>query len=66
MVPWKQEVPLQDGRLLILDRLSNLGPKDPFLGGMRMELAQTLAFAHPETGQRIEWKHPHGEWRLAV
>lgn len=59
-IPWKQEVPLQDGRLLILDRLSNLGPKDPFLGGMRMELEQTLTFAHPDTGERIEWSIPKG------
>jgi hypothetical protein len=57
---WKQEVPLHDGRVVVLDRLSTIGAKDPFLGNLRMETEQTLAFTHPDTGQRIEWKLPKG------
>lgn len=57
---WKQEVPLHDGRVVILDRLSTIGAKEPFLGNLRMETEQTLAFVHPDTGQRIEWKMPKG------
>lgn len=56
---WKQEVPLQDGRVIVVDRISKQGPHDPLLN-MRMEIGQELAFNHPETGERIRWAIPQG------
>ena len=56
---WKQEVPLQDGRMIVLDRLSHIGAEDVLMR-LRMETAQTLTFTHPDTGQRIEWAIPKG------
>jgi hypothetical protein len=56
---WKQEVPLQDGRVVVLDRVSFIGAEDVLMR-LRMETEQTLAFTHPDTGQRIEWKIPNG------
>jgi hypothetical protein len=57
---WKQEVPLQDGRVVVLDRLSYIGPEALLMNRLRMEVEQTLAFTHPDGGQRIEWKIPKG------
>lgn len=56
---WKQEVPLQDGRMIVLDRMSHIGAEDVLMR-LRMETAQTLTFKHPDTGQRIEWSIPKG------
>ena len=56
---WKQEVPLQDGRMIVLDRLSHIGAEDVLMR-LRMETAQTLTFTHPDSGQRIEWSIPKG------
>lgn len=58
-VNWKQEAPLQDGRILIVERESDQGPYDPFVA-MRMEVGQTLIFVHPDTGESIRWKIPDG------
>jgi hypothetical protein len=57
---WKQEVPLQDGRVVVLDRLSYIGAEALLMNRLRMEVEQTLAFTHPDSGQRIEWKIPKG------
>lgn len=56
---WKQEAPLHDGRVIVIDRLSKQGPQDPFLN-MRMEIGQELTFTHPDTGERIRWPIPQG------
>lgn len=58
-VNWRQEVPLQDGRVLVIERESDQGPYDPFVA-MKMEVGQTLTFVHPDTGERIRWKLPDG------
>jgi hypothetical protein len=58
-IEWKQEVPLHDGRLIVIDRVSQQGPFNPFLN-MRMEVRQELAFTHPDTGERIRWMIPEG------
>jgi hypothetical protein len=57
---WRQEVPLHDGRIVVLDRRSHIGPRAPLMQNLRMETEQMLAFTHPDTGQRIEWKIPDG------
>jgi hypothetical protein len=57
---WKQEVPLHDGRVIVLDRLSFIGAEAVLMNRLRMEIEQTLAFTHPDTGERIEWKLPEG------
>lgn len=58
-VEWKQEVPLHDGRVIVIDRMSQQGPHDPFVN-MRMEIGQELAFTHPDTSERVRWKIPDG------
>jgi hypothetical protein len=58
-IEWKQEVPLHDGRVIVIERESEQGGYDPFVG-MRMETAQTLSFVHPATGERVRWKLPTG------
>ncbi len=57
---WKQEVLLHDGRTITLERLSFIGAEALLMNRLRMEFEQTLAFTHPDTGQRIEWKIPKG------
>lgn len=56
---WKQEVPLQDGRVIVVDRESKQGPYDPFVA-MRMETTQSLTFIHPDTREKIHWRIPDG------
>lgn len=59
-IHWKQEAPLHDGRMLIVERVSELGPSNPFDLSMRMEIKQTLSFTHPDTGEMLKWKVPDG------
>ncbi len=59
-IHWKQEAPLHDGRMLIVERVSELGPSNPFDLSMRMEIKQTLSFNHPDTGEKLKWKIPDG------
>jgi hypothetical protein len=59
-IHWKQEAPLHDGRMLIVERVSELGPSALFLQSMRMEIKQTLSFKHPDTGEKISWTIPDG------
>lgn len=59
-IDWKQEAPLHDGRMLIVDRRSKLSPSNPFDLSMRMEIEQTLTFKHPDTGQKLSWTIPDG------
>jgi len=58
-INWKQEVKLGDGRVILLERESKQGPHDPLLN-IRMELSQRVAFAHPDSGERIQWEIPNG------
>jgi len=58
-IEWKQEVPLHDGRVIVIERESEQGGHDPFIG-MRMETTQTLTFVHPVTSERVRWKLPTG------
>lgn len=58
-IEWKQEAPLADGRVIVVDRYSEQGPHSPTLN-MRMEIGQELAFTHPDTGERIRWRIPDG------
>jgi hypothetical protein len=59
VVSWKQEVPLADGRKLVIERTSE---QTPFLVGTnsRMETAQELSFVHPDSGERVKWRIPKG------
>lgn len=59
-IDWKQEAPLHDGRMLIVDRRSELSPSDPFQLSVRFEVAQALTFTHPDTGERISLNIPKG------
>lgn len=56
---WKQEAPLADGRVIVVDRYSEQGPHSNTLN-MRMEIGQELAFTHPDTGERIRWRMMDG------
>ena len=55
---WHQEALLHDGRTLWVERHSERG--SPFPGNSGLETGQTLAFSHPNTGERIEWRIPEG------
>lgn len=59
-IDWKQEALLQDGRVLVVERRSELTPSNPFDLSNRMEIGQTLTFHHPDTNERIEWRIPEG------
>lgn len=59
-IDWKQEAPLHDGRMLIVERRSKLSPSDPFQLSVRFEIAQKLTFTHPDTGEKISWDIPDG------
>lgn len=58
-VEWKQEVPLHDGRVIVLERISKqTGTLFPENVGLEYE--QTLTFVHPDTQERIRWTLPKG------
>lgn len=59
-IDWKQEAPLRDGRMLIVERRSKLSPSNPFDLSSRMEIEQTLTFKHPDTDEKIKWTIPDG------
>jgi hypothetical protein len=54
---WKQEVKLQDGRTVMVDRISQVTGKR-FPEGGNYDIYQSLAFTHPNTGERIAWSPP--------
>ena len=64
-IDWKQEVKLHDGRMIVVERQSKLGPTR-FPENVALEDAQTLKFAHPATGERIEWVIPKGLQPVAL
>lgn len=54
---WKQEVRLQDGRTVMVDRVSKVTGKR-FPEGGNYDIYQSLAFTHPDTNERIAWAPP--------
>jgi hypothetical protein len=56
-VHWKQEVQLQDGRIIEVKRISkrtgNLFPEN-----VHIEYEQTLSFVNPDTREKITWTTP--------
>jgi len=62
---WKQEVLLGDGRVIVMDRVSKQTGKI-FPENTVIEYEKSLAFAHPDTGERIGWTLPKGTgaWML--
>lgn len=62
---WRQEVLLSDGRVIVMDRVSKQTGKI-FPENTVIEYEKSLAFAHPDTGERISWTLPKGTgaWML--
>jgi hypothetical protein len=58
-IAWKEEVQLQDGRILTIDRISEVSKK-VFPQHPRIEYEQTLLFTHPNTHEKISWPLPKG------
>lgn len=58
-VEWKQEVPLHDGRVIVLERISKQ-TGTLFPENVSLEYEQTLTFVHPDTQERIRWTLPKG------
>lgn len=54
---WKQEVRLQDGRTIMVDRISRVTGKR-FPEGGNYDIYQSLTFTHPDTNERIAWAPP--------
>lgn len=56
---WKQQIQLQDGRVMMVDRTSKQqGPLFP--GHIIIEYEQTLSFTNPDTREKITWTIPTG------
>lgn len=62
---WKQEVRLQDGRTIIVERKSKQTGKI-FPENTVIEYEKALSFFHPDTNERIQWTLPKGTgaWML--
>lgn len=58
-VRWQQDVRLQDGRPLAVERLSKR-PALGFMGDEAGELAREIAFVHPDNAKPIRWLLPQG------
>lgn len=58
-VHWKQEVLLQDGRVIIVERESEQTGK-LFPQNIAMEKTQFLTFTNPDTGEKVSWRVPKG------
>jgi hypothetical protein len=58
-VHWKQEVQLQDGRVIIMDRTSvQTGKIIP--ENVSMEKSQSITFVNPDTNEKVAWDIPKG------
>lgn len=58
-VHWKQEVQLQDGRVIEVERVSKQkGPLFP--ENVIIEYEQTLSFVNPDTKEKVIWAIPQG------
>jgi hypothetical protein len=58
-VHWKQEVLLQDGRVIIVERISEQTGK-LFPENVSMEKFQVIEFENPDTHESISWEIPKG------
>lgn len=64
-IEWKEEVKLQDGRVVMVERMSKqtgvIFPENTVI-----EYEKTLSFTHPDTSERIDWILPKGTgaWML--
>lgn len=58
-IHWKQEVLLQDGRVIEVDRVSKQTGK-VFPENVILEIEQTISFKNPDTGEDITWTLPKG------
>ncbi len=58
-VEWKQEVPLQDGRVIVVDRTSKqtgkLVPENTVI-----EYEKSISFLNPDSNEKIQWTLPEG------
>ncbi len=58
-IRWKQEVQLQDGRVIEVNRISKQ-TGHVFPENVILEYEQTLSFTNPDTQEKITWKIPKG------
>lgn len=58
-IEWKQEAPLVDGRVVVVERISKQTGR-LFPENVSLEYEQTLAFVHPDTQETIRWTLPKG------
>jgi len=56
---WRQEARLHDGRVIVVDRLSEQR-SGSFPENVVLEYRQEISFANPNTGQRASWELPTG------
>jgi hypothetical protein len=52
---WKEEVPLHDGRKIVVERVQHLGSRPTLESRERTILDETITFSLPGTSQRITW-----------
>jgi len=55
-ISWKEEVLLQDGSKIVLERLVNLGSKPSLDSHEREDLDETVSFILPGSNKKIIWK----------
>lgn len=53
---WTEEVKLHDGRILIVERMYNLGGYRGLESHERTELDETITFSVPDSNKQITWK----------
>lgn len=53
---WKEEVQLHDGRLIVVERIFNLGGHPSFDARERALLDETITFTVPGSGKQILWR----------
>lgn len=53
---WKEEVYVNDGRVIVIERFFNLGRYRGIESRERAELDQTITFTRPGTNKSISWK----------
>jgi hypothetical protein len=57
-VHWKQEVLLQDGRVIVVERRSKQARA--YISKSIIEYEQSISFTNPDTKEEIEWSIPKG------
>src|ERR1041385_2016857 len=56
---WKQEVLLQDGRVILMERTSVQSGRY-FPENISIEMSQAISFINPDTKERVAWDIPGG------